>query len=116
MQILKYSAVGVISTIIHLLVALVYIYFINNSIFYSNIIAFLVAYFFSYTAQSKFVFKSTIKFKNALFFFIVQFASLIISILVTNGIEQTNHIKTIFIVILMPFITFILHKFWTFRQ
>lgn len=115
-KITKYITIGGISTLIHFFTASLYIYLIKNSIFISNIIGFLTAYGFSYTMQSKLVFEHQITIKKALKYFIVQFGALILSILIADILRYNIYIKIMAVTILLPLITFLIHKFWTFRE
>ncbi|MBW2569311.1 MAG: GtrA family protein [Deltaproteobacteria bacterium] len=72
--------VGVVSTGIYIIAAFFIIYFVDDSIFSSNIFAFACAFLFSYLAQSKFVFNGNISFNKASKFFLVQFVSLLLAI------------------------------------
>jgi putative flippase GtrA len=115
-KIVRYGIVGGISTGIHIGVASLYIYFVNSSLLQSNIIGFIIAYIFSYLMQSKHVFGHEISFSKAVKYFIVQFGSLLISIMLSGLFEGYNsYIKTILVVGFMPLVTFIVHKFWTFK-
>lgn len=115
-KIMRYAIVGGISTLIHIGVASLYIYSINNSVFQSNIVGFLVAYVFSYLMQSIHVFEHQISWHKALRYFIVQFGSLLTSIMLSGFLTEYNsYIRTLFVVILMPLVTFVIHKIWTFK-
>jgi len=116
-KIIRYAFIGLISTAIHLSVAYTYLYYVNDSIFISNVIGFLSAYLFSYTIQSKYVFKHAISLKKALKYFIVQFSSLMVAIGISYiAIMYNSYIKTLGVAFLLPLITFIVHKFWTFSE
>ena len=116
-KIIRYGAIGSISTIIHFLIAFIYIYYINNSVLQSNIIGFLVAYIFSYIMQSKHVFNYSIELTRAFKYFIVQFGTLLFAIIISNIFYLLNsYIKTIIVIALLPLITFFIHKFWTFKE
>lgn len=115
-KILRYAFIGGISTLIHIAVASSYIYFIDNSILQSNILGFLVAYIFSYLVQSKLVFEHTISIEKAIKYFIVQFSSLLLAILASEIFDSYNsYLRTLIVAVLLPFITFVIHKFWTFK-
>ena len=115
--IFRYILVGGISTLIHFVAAFCFIYIINASVFQSNLTGFLVAYVFSYLMQSKLVFRHEISFKKAGKYFIVQFTALLIAIASSNLFDSYNsYVQTAIIVILLPLVTFILHKFWTFEN
>ena len=116
LKIVRYGIVGGISTVIHLMVASGYIYFINDSIFQSNILGFMFAYVFSYAMQSKYVFAKKKSKENAIKYFIVQFSSLLLAMLVTDmSLELNSYIKTGLIIVMLPIITFFAHKFYTFK-
>jgi putative flippase GtrA len=116
-QILKYAIFGIFSTLIHLSIAFASIYFLEASVVVSNLLGFLSAFTFSYLGQSKYVFNSSLSFKHASKYFLVQFFSLIVSLLFTLFLVDINsYIKTLIVIFLLPIITFILHKVWTFRQ
>lgn len=116
-KLIKYGIIGGISTLIHVGVASAYIYLINNSLLQSNITGFMVAYVFSYIMQSLFVFEHAINWHKALKYFIVQFGSLLASIAISNMFYLFNsYVKTVLVVVFMPLVTFMIHKFWTFKE
>lgn len=113
---MRYGFIGGISTLIHISIASLYIYFINNSLFISNIIGFLVAYIFSYTIQSKFVFEHKVNLNKATKYFLVQIGALILAIFLSDILDGFNsYIKSIIVALLLPLVTFFIHKFWTFK-
>ncbi len=115
-KIVRYGFVGGISTLIHMSIAMLYIYYVNNSVFQSNVSGFLFAYGFSYLVQSKFVFEHKISVEKAIRYFIVQFGALLLAIVLSSLFQSYNsYIRTIIVIILLPLITFIIHKFWTFK-
>ncbi|SFV62783.1 hypothetical protein MNB_SV-6-507 [hydrothermal vent metagenome] len=66
--------------------------------------------------QSHFVFEHKISAKRATKYFVVQLASLLLAIALSNLFESYNvYIRTVIVVVLLPFITYITHKFWTFN-
>ncbi|SFV62767.1 hypothetical protein MNB_SV-9-1287 [hydrothermal vent metagenome] len=116
-KIVRYGFIGGISTLIHISIASLFIYFVSNSLFLSNITGFLVAYIFSYTIQSKFVFENKISLEKAIKYFLVQIGALIIAILLSDILNEFNsYIKSIIVAFLLPLVTFFIHKFWTFRD
>ena len=115
-KLLRYFIIGGFSTLIHFLVASLFIYFVANMLLLSNIAGFLVAYLFSYTMQSKFVFSHDIELIKAIRYFLVQFGALLFAIAVSDiSLLANNYIKTIFVIVIMPIITYTIHLFWTFR-
>ena len=116
-KLFKYGIIGGISTLIHIGVASLYIYTVNDSLFQSNVAGFLVAYIFSYIMQSLFVFEHAISWSKAGKYFIVQFGSLLASIMISNMFYMLNsYVKTLLVVVFMPLVTFTIHKFWTFKE
>ncbi len=116
-KIIRYALVGGVSTLIHVMIASLYLYFIRDSILQSNIIGFLVAYIFSYLVQSQLVFKHNISIQKAIKYFIVQFGALLVAIASSEIFDSyNNYLRTLVVALLLPFITFLLHKFWTFKE
>ncbi len=116
-KLVRYGILGGIATLIHFTTASLYIYFINNSVFQSNIVGFLVAYIFSYLMQSKYVFEHKVSIEKAIRYFIVQFAALLLAIVSSTLFDSYNsYIRTAIVVALLPLITFLTHKFWTFKK
>ena len=115
-KLVRYAFIGGVSTLIHISGASTYIYFINNSLLQSNIVGFLIAYIFSYTIQSKFVFEATISKKKAIKYFVVQTLALLVAISISDILsEYSSYIKSVIVALLLPLVTFFVHKFWTFR-
>jgi len=113
----RYILVGGTSTFIHIIVASLYAYFIIDSVFKANIIGFFVAYIFSYILQSKLVFKHILNIKTSMKYFIVQFLSLIFAITISTLFASFNiYIKILITSMLLPLITFVIHKLWTFKS
>ena len=117
LQIVKYGFVGVLSTFIHISIAFLYIYFIHKNVFIANILGFFLAFIFSYTVQSLFVFKHTLETKKLIKYFFVQFGALLLALYASHFLVVENlYIQTILVSILLPLVTFIIHKFWTFKN
>ena len=116
-KIIRYALTGGVATSIHISIAYLYIYFIDTSLFTSNILGFSVAFIFSYLVQSIFVFKHAIKLIKALKYFVVQFSSLIAAILISHYVPlDNNYIKTLIVILVLPLITYVIHKLWTFQE
>jgi len=116
-KIIRYGLTGGVATAIHIAIAYLYIYFIDASLFSSNVLGFSVAFVFSYLVQSLFVFKHAIKLIKALKYFTVQFGSLLVSIFISHYIPLENsYVKTLIVVLILPLITYVVHKFWTFKE
>ena len=117
-RIVRFLAVGVSSVAVHIVVAYLYIYFIDsNSVIASNVIGFSVAVVFSYILQTKIVFKKDISYESAWKYIGVQIIGVSISIFVTNYLLVGNpYIKVIFVVILLPMMTYTIHSLWTYSK
>ena len=114
-KLVRYGVVGGLSTMMHIGIASLYIYKIKDSVLQSNIAGFLVAYVFSYIMQSIHVFGHAVSWQKAIRYFIVQFGSLLMSVMLSNLlIDYNSYVKTFFVIIFMPLITFVIHKVWTF--
>lgn len=115
-QIFKYAIFGILSTLIHLSIAFIAMYYFHEEMILSNILGFLSAFTFSYLTQSRYVFDFPVSLKHASKYFVVQFLSLVVSLLFTFFLVDLNsYIQTLIVIFLLPMITFILHKFWTFK-
>lgn len=116
-KIVRYVLVGGTSTLIHILVASLYIYFMYDSVFQSNVMGFLVAYIFSYLVQSRLVFEHAVSIQKAIKYFIVQFSALLLAIFTSDFFDSYNsYLRTLIVAVLLPLITFVIHKFWTFKD
>ncbi len=116
-QLAKYGFFGVIATLVHLLTAWVIIYLFSASVFVSNLFAFLTAFIFSYIFQTLYVFESTFHIKKFLKFFCVQFGTFLFAYFTSDIFPiQNSYLHTLVIVAIMPLITFVIHKFWTFKE
>jgi len=116
-KIVRYGLIGGISTLIHIGIAALFLYAVYNSLFWANVTGFMIAYVFSYLMQSLYVFGHKIDPLKAFKYFVVQFGSLMTSILISYLFtDYNNYIKTILVVIFMPIVTFVVHKFWTFKE
>lgn len=113
-KIIRYACIGGSSTAIHIFVAFLYLKFIADSIFFSNIVGFLGAFLFSYALQSRYVFKHRLSFSKATRYFTVQVAALMVAIILTKLIPFDNYIKVVIIAFILPLITFFIHSLWTF--
>ena len=115
-QFFRYVMVGGLATLIHILVAYLYLYYIDYSLFLSNTIAFFIAFAYSYSFQTLYVFRSKISFINFAKFLIVQLMMVSAAMLIIDNISIYNYyIKTVFVLIIITPTSFLLHKFWTFN-
>lgn len=116
-QLSKYGVFGIIATLIHLLTAWGVIYLFTASVFVSNSVAFFTAFIFSYIFQTLYVFQSHFHLKKFLRFFAVQFGTFLLSYFVSNLLKLANpYYHTVLIVVIIPLMSFFIHKFWTFKE
>jgi putative flippase GtrA len=116
-KLIRYALIGGFSTLIHLSIAFLWLYTINESLFFANSAGFSVAFMFSYMVQSRYVFLHTLSLSKAFRYFLVQFGALLTSIILSETLVGYNsYIKTLIVVMLLPLITFVIHKLWTFRH
>ena len=116
-QLVKYGFFGIIATLIHLLTAWALIYLFGLAVLSANSVAFLTAFGFSYIFQTLYVFGSTFHFVKFLKFFGVQFCTFLLSFVLSDIFPVTNsYLHTLLIVAIMPLVTFVIHKFWTFKE
>jgi putative flippase GtrA len=117
LQLGKYGFFGVLATLVHLFVAWALIYFLSASVFVANLGAFLTAFGFSYIFQTLYVFESGFHLHKLLKFFAVQFGTFLFSYIVSDIFPmQNSYLHTLLIVAIMPLVTFMIHKFWTFKE
>ena len=114
-RLVRYGIVGMLSTAVHVSAAFLFIYFVQSSLFFSNLFGFGCAYLFSYFFQSKFVFESHISLIKALRYFLVQLLSLLLAMGCSNAAAEFNvYVKVLLTAVILPMITFVVHKIWTF--
>ena len=115
-QFFRYVMVGGLAFLIHMLVAYMYLYYVEYSLFLSNTIAFFVAFAYSYSNQTLYVFRRKISLINLAKYFIAQLIMITAAMLIIDNISIYNYyIKTVFVLILITPTSFLLHKFWTFK-
>ncbi|MCW8348059.1 GtrA family protein [Vibrio sp. ZSDZ65] len=116
-RIVRFALSGGIATAIHIVVAFLYLHFIQDSVFFANVIGFCLAFIFSYLSQTLLVFKQNVNWSNATRFFVVQFGSLMLAQGLSELISDLNsYIRVIVVVLILPVITYIIHKLWTFSE
>jgi putative flippase GtrA len=114
-QLLRYGLIGLASTAIHLTVAFLLLGSFGAGLFLANMVGFLCAYVFSYLVQARFVFLAIISLKSAFRYFWVQFFALILSMQLSGWLESSGvYWQTLLVVLVIPVVTFFIHKLWTF--
>ena len=116
-KLIRYGLIGGTATLLHISVASLYLYSVDDSILFSNIVGFLSAYLFSYILQSTLVFEHAPSFVKALKYFVVQLGGLLLAIWLSRIFDgYNNYLKTFIIAFLLPLLSFVIHKLWTFRE
>ncbi|MFD2177060.1 GtrA family protein [Veronia pacifica] len=116
-RLLRYVLTGGLATLTHIVVAFGALKFLTHSVFIANVMGFCCAFLLSYLMQSLFVFQQNLTLKNARRFFAVQFSALMIAQLISEIFQDTNsYLRVLMVVIMLPAITYLIHKFWTYRH
>ncbi len=115
-KIIRYGCIAGLSTLIHIVVAFLYLRFIADSTLFSNLFGFVVAFVFSYAVQSLYVFEHRLSFFKAKRCLAVQLVVLLVSIVVAKLLPYNNYTRVIIVALVLPIATFFIHKFWTFRD
>lgn len=116
-EIVRFIISGALATSIHIIIAFLWLHFINLNTFIANFCGFSCAFGVSYICQSLWVFKHKIAFFSCIKFFLVQLSALVVSQLLTEMLTNYSpYIKVLLVVITLPAITFIINKFWTFKS
>lgn len=116
-RLIRFALTGGVATAIHIAVAFVYLHLIQDNVFLANIFGFGLAFIFSYFAQTLLVFKNSVNWGNALRFFMVQFGALLIAQGISELFADMNsYLRVILVVFILPIVTYIIHKLWTFSD
>lgn len=115
-KIIRYGCIGGISTLIHIIVAFLYLRFVADSTLFSNLFGFVVAFVFSYSVQSIYVFEHRLSFGKAKRYLVVQLGALALSILVAKLLPYNNYVRVLIVAFILPVATFFIHKLWTFQE
>ncbi len=117
---IRFSAVGLVATAVHLLIALSLVAHYNISPLLANLIAFLCAFLVSFLGHFHWTFSSTIEQHVALvkFFTVTLSAFAINNLLLMVLLSQTSLSREWAVAIaamVIPFITFIASRLWVFN-
>lgn len=118
-KLLRFLLVGIFVTFVHLVIAFLMIY---NSILNppaANAIAFICSTFCSLVINTMWSFSSELNYKVLYRFLIISLVGLCLTIFVSwLSHEAGLHylIGIFFVVAIVPFITFTLHRLWTYRN
>lgn len=117
-QAARFAISGLLVTAIHVLLATSFIKIIRPEPPLANSFAFILATSISYFINTRWSFSCTLHFKNFLRFLIVSCSGLILTVIV-SGLAQYYKLHywygIILVVCTVPPMTFLLHKFWTYR-
>jgi putative flippase GtrA len=118
-QFIKFSGVGTVNTLIHLVVTVGLVELLQANPVIANVAAFVTANGFSFWANSRWSFQATMNRQRFFKFFAVSTAGLLLTIIV-SGFAQAMHwhylagVALLFCV--LPVLTFVFHKYWTFSS
>lgn len=91
-------------------------YGVGASVLLANSCAFLIAFMFSYVFQSKYVFQAAFHWQKFMRFFAVQSGAFMLAYMLSTWFRLDNqYIQTLLIVAVIPLISFVIHKLWTFK-
>lgn len=119
LQFSKFSGVGVVNTLIHLLITVSLVEQIQADPVIANTSAFLAANTFSYWANSRWSFRSEMTRKRFGKFFVVSVAGLSLTIALSSLAKALHWHYLAGVALLfcaMPILTFVSHKFWTYSE
>ena len=116
-QLIKFGIIGSLATTVHSLVAFSLIYYFQLSILAVNILGFISAVSISYVGNLIYVFQCRASRDNAMRFIFISGISFIVVVLcslITQYYDVNKYIAVLIIVIILPLLNFIFHKYWTF--
>ena len=116
-RIVRFALVGGMATFTHITVAFMFIRLVANEVFLANLLGFGCAFGLSYFLQSLFVFRKNTSWKNASRFFLVQLTGLLIAQLISQLlVAYSPYYRILFVVFLIPLVTYFIHKIWTYNE
>lgn len=116
-RILRFAMVGGIATSTHIMVAFLFLSLFKNQVFLANLGGFSCAFGISYFLQSRFVFQKKTSWHNATRFLLVQLSGLLIAQAISQTLSGYNpYLRVLFVVVLIPLVTYFIHKVWTYRE
>ena len=123
---LRFLTVGIITSLIHLLIAFALIVILPKKFLdpkvlglLSNIAAFVVASLFSYIVNTKWSFNKKLGQLNFIRFYTVAFCGLLATLIIfgaTASFDLSSTIGTIIVVISLPPVNFTIHILWTYKK
>ncbi len=115
----RFAVVGIASTFIHVIVAILIIEKMHWHPSIANGIAFITANFFSYTANTFWSFNAKIGMRTWYRFFTVSFVALLLAMAISWLVLTAGGsylLGTILVVMVVPFISYIGHQVFTYHQ
>ncbi|WP_246611911.1 GtrA family protein [Agarivorans aestuarii] len=117
LRIVRYGLAGGVATLIHFSLALIILELWPLAFIVANLVGFSLAFIFSYLVQTLWVFEKELAINNALRFFVVQLGALSLSVWLSSQLTTyPNFLKVSLVIALLPAITFVIHRFWTFAR
>ncbi|GDY27277.1 hypothetical protein AHAT_31670 [Agarivorans sp. Toyoura001] len=117
LRIVRYGLTGGVATLIHFSIALLVLAQLPQDFALANFVGFSLAFIFSYLVQTRWVFQKALAINNAMRFFAVQLGALCLSVWLSSQLTHyPNFVKVGLVIVLLPAITFVIHRFWTFSK
>jgi len=113
-----FAIIGIAATLCHTTIAASSVYMFNFNLIQANTIGYLLAVPISYFGHSLYSFNKAITIRTFIIFFSNNTVLFICTIITSFILEQTNinaYLGILITVILLPIISFIVHKFMTFK-
>ncbi len=114
----KFGITGVGSTLIHIVVATIFISLLGSNTQTGNGVAFVIATCFSYAANTLWSFSNKINKRTASRFIIISLGGLVLTLIISTFAEMLGfhyNIGIAMVVLSVPIYSFIAHRLWTYR-
>ncbi len=114
----RFAVSGLVATGVHIAIAVTIIRLVLPWPMLANGVAFAVATVCSYLLNTLWSFSSRLHGKNLRRFLVVSMLGLILSVLISGWAEHVGlpyGLGIVCVVAVVPLVTFLLHRFWTYR-
>ena len=114
----RFGVTGVLTTLVHIMVAVVMVNGLAATSVQANGTAFVVATVFSYVVNTLWSFSSSLHGRNLLKYCVVAGVGFLVAVSVSKMAELAGLSYlwgTAFVVMTVPPVNFVMHHFWTYR-
>ncbi|MFZ4791973.1 MAG: GtrA family protein [Candidatus Competibacteraceae bacterium] len=118
LQAIRFALVGSFVTVLHIIVATILIEFLYIHPSISNALAFLCSNLVSYILNTVWSFEKSLNYQSFVRFFTVSFVGFLVTVSIASFAQMMGwhyQIGIAMIVIIVPIISFIIHKKWTYN-